>query len=494
MLIAEAQSPTGRQAGPGPARDGTRALLIRIGTEILSEKGFDSTGLEEVLRRADVPKGSFYHYFKSKADFGIAVIDNYDYLWEQKITWILRDPSVAPRRRIENYVAECAYGLEKYAFKRGCLIGNMAQELGSLNDLFRERILRVFASWAQTMQHCLLDAREQGQIAADADIGKLSKFFWYSWEGAILQCKLERSTAPIFDFSAIFLSMIFGHPARRPQGSARPRNEGDKMTIPAHRVAAVNTAKDAENKMHDDTVAKRFGFTGGLVPGVDVCAYVNHIPARHWGRAFLERGRVDVRLLKPIYEGDAVSVTATEDGDALELEVRVEARDVLCATARAYVPADVPAFSLGDYPYVAPPATEARVPFDEALLRLDMPFCNSPVTQAREDQLNYLRDISETDPVYERDSILHFGTLVRAGILALPAQFVTKPWIHAATEAQCLGLARVGDALDFRGRIVRMYERRGHKIMDVEGLVVANGARPVMWLKLVEIYGPREAA
>lgn len=266
------------------------------------------------------------------------------------------------------------------------------------------------------------------------------------------------------------------------------------MTIPAHRVVAVNTAKHAENKMHDDTVARRFGFTGGLVPGVDVCAYVNHIPARRWGKAFLERGRLDVRLLKPIYEGDAVIVTATEDGEALELEARVEGRDALCATARAHVPAEVPVFSLGDYPYVSPPAEEARVPFEESLLRPGMPFCNSPVAQMREDQLEYLRDISETDPVYEREAILHHGTLLRAGILTLPAQFITKPWIHAATDAQYLGVAHVGDALDFRGRVARMYERRGHKIMDVEGMVVANGVRPVMWLKLVEIYGPREAA
>lgn len=60
--------------------------------------------------------------------------------------------------------------------------------LGSLNDLFRDRILRVFGSWAQTVQNCLLEAQGQGQIGVDPDIGK---FFWYSWEGAILQRKLR---------------------------------------------------------------------------------------------------------------------------------------------------------------------------------------------------------------------------------------------------------------------------------------------------------------
>lgn len=266
------------------------------------------------------------------------------------------------------------------------------------------------------------------------------------------------------------------------------------MTISVHRVTAFNTAKHAENKMHDDTVAKKFGFTGGLVPGVDVSAYVNHIPARRWGKAFLEQGHLDVCLLKPVYEGDIVSVTAVEDGEALELTVCVEARDALCATAKAYIPTEIPSFSLHDYPYVSPPATEARLPFDNSLLQLDMPFCNYPVVHMREAQLQYLQDVSETDSIYGQESIVHYGTLVRAGIMTLPSHFVTKPWIHAATDAQYLGLAFVGDALDFRGRIVRMYERRGHKIMEVEGLVVANEVRPVMWLRLVEIYDPREAA
>src|SRR5689334_12545167 len=61
-------------------------------------------------------------------------------------------------------------------------------------------------------------------------------------------------------------------------------------------VKAFNTAKQSENKMHDDAVAQRFGFSGGLVPGVDVIAYMMHLPVAKWGRAFLERGLIEARL------------------------------------------------------------------------------------------------------------------------------------------------------------------------------------------------------
>jgi hypothetical protein len=52
-----------------------------------------------------------------------------------------------------------------------------------------------------------------------------------------------------------------------------------------YRVEAFNASKEAENKIHDDTVARRFGFRGGLVPGVDVYAYMTHLPVLRWGRA-----------------------------------------------------------------------------------------------------------------------------------------------------------------------------------------------------------------
>src|SRR5579871_2946907 len=69
----------------------------------------------------------------------------------------------------------------------------------------------------------------------------------------------------------------------------------EMSAIQTYRVSAYNTAKQSENKMHDDTVARRFGFSGGLVPGVDVMAYMMHHPVRRWGRAFLARGLIEAR-------------------------------------------------------------------------------------------------------------------------------------------------------------------------------------------------------
>src|SRR5436309_9720524 len=122
----------------------------------------------------------------------------------------------------------------------------------------------------------------------------------------------------------------------------KKRQRKHRMTTrpETYRVQAYNTAKLSENKMHDDTVAKRFGFSGGLVPGVDVMAYMMHMPVARWGRAFLEHGLIEARFIKPVYDGEMTDVTAEETNGVLAIEVK--SRGDLCATGSASLPATVP--------------------------------------------------------------------------------------------------------------------------------------------------------
>jgi len=124
-----------------------------------------------------------------------------------------------------------------------------------------------------------------------------------------------------------------------------------------YRVSAYNTAHDSENKIHDDETARRFGFGGGLVPGVDVYGYMTHLPVLRWGRAWLERGTADCRFLKPLYDGDIASVTAAENDGALE--ITVESRGTVCATGRASLPQAGPVPSIESSRQV-PQRAEAR--------------------------------------------------------------------------------------------------------------------------------------
>ena len=127
--------------------------------------------------------------------------------------------------------------------------------------------------------------------------------------------------------------------------------------LETYRVSAYNTSRQSENKIHDDAVARKFGFSGGLVPGVDVLAYMIHLPVAKWGRAFLERGLIEARFTKPVYDGEFADVTASESDGVLSIEV--ESKSEHCATGTASLPASVPSLSLSDYS-ATPAVTERR--------------------------------------------------------------------------------------------------------------------------------------
>ena len=133
-------------------------------------------------------------------------------------------------------------------------------------------------------------------------------------------------------------------------------------------VSAYNTAHDSENKIHDDATARRFGFGGGLVPGVDVYGYMTHLPVMRWGRAWLERGTAECRFFKPVYDGDIAVVTAKEIGTALDsggvLDISVESRGQVCATGRAALPEARPSVPSLDLFRKVPQHAE-RSPADE---------------------------------------------------------------------------------------------------------------------------------
>src|SRR5207237_6278116 len=83
----------------------------------------------------------------------------------------------------------------------------------------------------------------------------------------------------------------------------------------AHRVRAENTAADSENKIHDDRVAAKYGFRGGLVPGVTVYGYMATAAIEHFGEKWLERGAMDVRFSAPVYEGEEVEIVDRREAD-----------------------------------------------------------------------------------------------------------------------------------------------------------------------------------
>jgi acyl dehydratase len=274
---------------------------------------------------------------------------------------------------------------------------------------------------------------------------------------------------------------------------AKHENEGKHRMasrLETYRLQAYNTAKLSENKMHDDTVAKRFGFSGGLVPGVDVMAYMMHLPVAKWGRAFLERGLIEARFVKPVYDGEIAEVRG-EERDGV-LSIGVESRGQLCATGTASLPAVAPSVSISDFSEIA--AVTTREPVSESSYRLGKWLGTVPRAWAGEAAREYLADVRERDPIYPAEGLGHPGLLQRVMNKVLVDNAVLGPWIHVGSRMQLINAARSGDDLTARAKVTGNYEKKGHRFVELDALVVGNARTPLARCQHIAIYQPREQA
>ncbi len=185
----------------------TRELILSAGHDLIVEKSYNGCGLKEILDRAGVPKGSFYHYFKSKEDFGLAVIERAQDQTHDFMREFLRDRKHAPLQRIKNLYARIQQFHEEEGIDCQCLVPKLTLEQSQLSETMRGGL-----KCAQDMTHNLLaqtirEAQNSDEISPSLDPDKIAAFIFNASHGASIQMQIERSTKPYDDF----VSIIFEH-------------------------------------------------------------------------------------------------------------------------------------------------------------------------------------------------------------------------------------------------------------------------------------------
>jgi TetR/AcrR family transcriptional repressor of nem operon len=186
----------------------TQGGLIRIGTEMIARQGYNATGIDALLKEAGVPKGSFYHYFRSKEEFGLAVIDHFAERFEQRLELFLNNEDVAPLGRIRDFLESGLTRVTQNQCTKGCLIGNLGQELAGLNERFRARLDEIFGMWRERFAACLSEAQKRGELSGAVDPAITAGFILSGWEGAILRAKVMKSPQPMRDFVDVLFSGV----------------------------------------------------------------------------------------------------------------------------------------------------------------------------------------------------------------------------------------------------------------------------------------------
>ncbi|MEC8200228.1 MAG: hypothetical protein VX085_11775, partial [Pseudomonadota bacterium] len=260
-----------------------------------------------------------------------------------------------------------------------------------------------------------------------------------------------------------------------------------------HKVNAFNLSAASENKIHDDAVAQKFGFQGGLVPGVEVYAYMSNLPVRQFGAEWLSGGTVECRFLKPVYDGrQAVASGILEDDGSLTL--KVESEGVLCGSGTASASHKISAPDVADYATAPLPEYDGRPDAaPEALV--EGQIMGTFIQEMEASALTqYLLDVREDLDLYAANEIVHPGWLLRLGNRALSMNVKLGPWIHVGSEITNFAVAHYGDTLESRARVAKQYEHKGHRFVELEVLLVANGETAIAQIDHTAIYRPRQVA
>jgi hypothetical protein len=225
------------------------------------------------------------------------------------------------------------------------------------------------------------------------------------------------------------------------------------------RVRAVNPP-GARNPVHDDDFARRLGFRGGLVPGVDVYAYMARVPESAWGAEWSRAGSMWARFAKPVYDGEEVVVRGSGADGELELELRSPEGE-LCAVGGAARRVEGPAPAASAYPAAplperpGPPAFVEGQVLGSLRVTLQLPDGAWPARLAND---------------------------------LLTANVELPPWMHVESRVRHLDGPVVGERAWVRGRVSGLWERRGHRFVALEVLVLGEEERSLAALTHVAIY------
>jgi TetR/AcrR family transcriptional regulator, transcriptional repressor for nem operon len=192
----------------GETKEDTRLALIKAGRRIIVEKGYNHTGIQEILQVVGVPKGSFYHFFSSKEEFGLAIIDYDSQMHDRIVEQYLNDLNLGPLDRLKRYFTYKVEEFETLQYREGCLFGNLAQEMADQNEPFRLRLQGATDRWRHQFAECIQAAQAGGEISKERSAKELSEFCLNSWEGALLQMKLSKSDAPLKNYVQFMFGVV----------------------------------------------------------------------------------------------------------------------------------------------------------------------------------------------------------------------------------------------------------------------------------------------
>jgi hypothetical protein len=244
-----------------------------------------------------------------------------------------------------------------------------------------------------------------------------------------------------------------------------------------HQSVAINHSQAHENRIHSDDIARAYGFTGALVPGVAVFGHMTYPLTNELGLDWLGHSKLAVRLLKPAYNGDRLSISLAQTGDQTYLVECHNAAAALLAQMTVELPASLPLVDPRAQirgAAINPP----RVEINWNLIDVDTPFAAHAWTPSETENRRYTDELSDDLPVY-RAGVVHPHLIQHYCNLMLVRRFVMPAWIHVGTEMTFRRILKVGDAVEIRAIPIEKWERKGHEFIKLYLAFLVDGSPAV---------------
>lgn len=172
----------------------TKARIVEAARKLFWERGYASTGIAQILDEAGANAGSLYHFFPTKEDLLLEVLETYKGMLGPQVIEPAFSRARDPIERIFAVLRGYREGLRASRFAGGCPIGNLALEVSDAHPAARARIAENFDAWKAAIRRCLDDAA--GRLPRDVNRAQLASFVLSVLEGAVMQARAHRSVEP----------------------------------------------------------------------------------------------------------------------------------------------------------------------------------------------------------------------------------------------------------------------------------------------------------
>jgi hypothetical protein len=243
--------------------------------------------------------------------------------------------------------------------------------------------------------------------------------------------------------------------------------------VTLYRPIAINHSHDSENRIHSDDIARQYGFSGALVPGVAVFGHMTHPLTETFGADWLNHSQVGLRLLKPAYHGDRLSINLEAAGVHT---YRVDCRNdsgVLLATLNVDLTDPLPPIDpRAGIP--GAPRAPAREPIRWEAITIDTPFAAVDWAPTDAQNRDYAAQITDELPLY-RSGVVHPHLLQHWCNQVLVRRFILPAWIHVGTDMTFRRALRVGDAVQIRSIPIEKWRHKGHEFIKLYVVFAVDG-------------------